>query len=313
MDNIDYNALFEIETGEDAAEDTDSAAETADNAPEEGREAARETQDGQEQGTDTDGASQPAEGREKDTGEKKPEQTPEERVRQAWGRRRREAEEAGRKAAMQEMNEVISRMGFTDPATGEAVDTAEKLKAYEAKLRKGRFDAGKPTEADVRAVAREELQRETGGTPQSASPTAPLFEGRQALRGDGDAGGMDPRIRRELEQIREMDPEMADLGAILRSEAGERFRGYVSKGLGFLDAYKLAAEERLASLRQNKAAEAARLQAASKDHLSATKAQGTGAESVPGDIAAQYRVFFPEATAAEIQRMYAADLKKMKR
>lgn len=287
MDESDYNALFDIDTGTDIPENT----------PAEGQETAQEAAEAQEQGENTSQAEaaqeKPAEGQEKPT-EGKKEQTPEERARQAEGRRRREAEEAGRKAAMQEMNEVIARLGLSDPATGEAVDTAEKLKAYEAKLRKDRFAAGKPTEADIDAKVKEALQAQN--KPAEQEPTA-----------------IDPRIQRELDAIKAMDPEMTDLGAILHSEAGEKFRGYVSKGLGFLDAYKLAAEDRLASLRQGKAAEAARLQAASKDHLSGTKPQGVGAVTVPKDVEAEFRVFFPDASAAEIQRMYAADQKKMKR
>lgn len=191
---------------------------------------------------------------------------------------------------MAEMDEVISQLKFTDPDTGEAVDTAEKLKAYQAKLRQKRFSSGNPTEADVRAVAREEMQKQNAPAEEPAE--------------------MDPRIQRELDAIKAMDPEMTDLGAILSSEAGEKFRGYVSRGLGFLDAYKLAAEDRLASLRQGKAVEAARLQAASKDHLSGTKTTGSGALSVPRETEAVFREFFPDATAAEIEKMYNADQKR---
>lgn len=286
---IDYSTLFDIDTGTDIPENT----------PAEGHETAQEAAEAQEQGENTSQAEaaqeKPAEGQEKHA-EGKKEQTPEERARQAEGRRRREAEEAGRKAAMQEMNEVISRLGFTDPATGEAVDTAEKLKAYEAKLRKDRFASGNPTEADVRAVAREEAAK-------AAAPVEPA-------KADAEPAEIDPRIQRELDQIKTLDPEMTDLGAILHSEAGEKFRGYVSKGLGFLDAYKLAAEDRLASLRQGKAAEAARVQAASKDHLSGTKITGSGALSVPRETEAVFREFFPDASTAEIEKMYNADYKK---
>lgn len=286
---IDYTALFDIETGTDIPENT----------PAEGQETAQEATEVQEQDEDTSRAAEdqekPAEGQEKPA-EGKKEQTPEERARQAEGRRRREAEEAGRKAAMQEMNEVIARLGFINPVTGEAVDTAEKLKAYEAKLRKDRFASGNPTEADVRAVAREEAAK-------AAAPVEPA-------KADAEPTEIDPRIQRELDAIKAMDPEMTDLGAILSSEAGEKFRGYVSRGLGFLDAYKLAAEDRLASLRQGKAAEAARLQAASKDHLSGTKTTGSGALSVPRETEAVFREFFPGATDAEIQKMYNADYKK---
>lgn len=279
---IDYNELFDIETG----------AEIAENAPEEAQEAAqerRETEDGQEHSREE----QPKNGQETAREQpKKPEQTPEERARQAEGRRLREREEAGRKAERAEFSAVISRLGLTDPETGEAVDDYEKLKAYEVKQSRKRLQAGTPTEADIRRIVREERQAQT--------------EQREAV----ESAGEDPRIQAELEEIRRLDPEMTDLGTILRSEVGEKFRSYVRRGLGFLEAYKLAGESRISSMRQKSAAEAARVQAASKDHLSSTRTQGTGAVSVPRDVESQYRLFFPEASQAEIQRMYAADQKK---
>ena len=215
----------------------------------------------------------------------KPVQTQRERARQAEGRRRREAEAAGRRAAREEISAALARAGWRDRTTGAAVDDVDKLLAYDAKLRQDRSPLGpRPVRGD---------------SPAPASERPPVT-----------GTAEDPRIRQELEQIRALDPEMTDLGAIIRSEAGQRFREYVRRGLDFLDAYKLAAEERLASLRQGRAAEAARLRAASKDHLSGTKTQGTGAAAVPRDVEANYRVFFPDASAADIQRMYNADLKK---
>lgn len=285
---IDYDELFNIETGADIAESTaDEAKDTAQETQETeaGQEAAQE--ENPENGQET--AENEQETRE--AKDKKPEQTPEERARQAEGRRRREAEEAGRKAERAEISAVISRLGLTDPETGEAVDDYDKLKAYEAKVSDKRIAAGKANKEDIRRVVREEQQR----AEQEEQPAEPTE---------------DPRIRQELDAIRKMDPEMTDLGAILQSEAGERFKGYVRKGLGFLDAYKLAAEERLARLRSASAEEAARVKAASKDHLSATGTRGTGPATVPRDVEREYRIFFPGATQAEIQRMYTEDQKK---
>ena len=107
-----------------------------------------------------------------------------------------------------------------------------------------------------------------------------------------------------------MDPEMADLGCILRSENGERFRRYVRRGLSFTEAYKLAAEDRLVRLRAGQAAEAAMVRAASKDHLNATGTRGQGAASVPAEEMSMFRALLPGVSPEEIQRYYNADRKR---
>ena len=113
------------------------------------------------------------------------------------------------------------------------------------------------------------------------------------------------QVNAQLARIRAMDPEMRDLGAILRSDAGESFRRYVGMGLDFVDAYTLAARERLE--------EAARAKAAGKDHLSATTSRGRGALSVPAGEMAIIRALLPDATDEEIRRYYNQDRKRFGR
>ena len=185
-------------------------------------------------------------------GREKPVQTPQERARQAAGRRLRERTAAARSEARAEIEETLRKRGVVDPRTGRPLETLE------------------------------DLERE-------APDPEPLEES---------------RVQAELEEIRRLDPEMEDLGCILRSEAGERFRRYVRRGLNFVEAYELAARDRLEGLRTLRSREAARLQAASKDHLAATATRGQGALPVPREELALYRELLPEATEAEIRRHY---------
>ncbi len=118
-------------------------------------------------------------------------------------------------------------------------------------------------------------------------------------------------VAAQLARIREMDPEMTDLKAILDSEAGERFRDYVEKGLDFVDAYSLAAREKLLELRDRRRAETLRsLRPAGKDHLNATSTRGQGGVSVPKAELAIIRALLPDATDEEIRRYYSADKKR---
>ena len=213
-----------------------------------------------------------------------PEQSQEERSRQAHARRIREAEEAGRRAARAEMSATIARLGLKDPKTQKPVDTVEALEAYERSQSEELLAAGQGNADDVRRIVREEMR-------PKADPMA------------------DPRVQQQLAQIRAMDPEAKDLQTILESDVGEKFRSYVGKGLDFVDAYTLAAKDRLG----RRAQEAAQTKAASKDHLQGTSSRGTGSVSVPASVMEMYRAFDPDATEAEIVKHYNRDLKQVKR
>jgi hypothetical protein len=215
----------------------------------------------------------------------KPPLTVQERANQAEGRRIREREARAYQAARERDSEIVHGLGLTHPETNKPIETMEDLEAYAQESRSKRLAAGQGTEDDVRQVARQVLREEM----RSASAPAE-----------------NPEVQRQLAQIRAMDPAMTDLGAILRSEAGEKFRGYVAKGLDFVDAYTLAAKDRLAGLQSNRAA----AKAGSKAHLNATRQQGTGALSVPSDQMELFRALNPGASDADIQRYYNADKQK---
>lgn len=215
----------------------------------------------------------------------KPPLTVQERANQAEGRRIREREARAYQAARERDSEIIRGLGLTHPETNKPIETMEDLEAYAQESRSKRLAAGQGTEDDVRQVARQVLREEMRSAPAPAE---------------------NPEVQRQLAQIRAMDPAMTDLGAILRSEAGEKFRGYVAKGLDFVDAYTLAAKDRLAGLQSNRAA----AKAGSKAHLNATRQQGTGALSVPRDQMELFRALNPGASDADIQRYYNADKQK---
>ncbi len=150
----------------------------------------------------------------------------------------------------------------------------------------------------------DEIEMSAGrGIP--AAEAAGVREGKSAQRLSDEE-----LVLEQLARIRAMDPEMTDLGAILDSEAGESFRKYVGMGLDFVDAYTLAARERLWELRDRRMAENRRTKAAGKGHLSATSTRGRGGISVPAGEMAIIRALLPDATDEEIRRYYNADKKR---
>jgi hypothetical protein len=222
--------------------------------------------------------------------EPKPELSVQERARQAEGRRIRQREEQAYRAAYQQaradVSALLKRVGLKDGDRD--IDTVDALEAYERSMSDERIASGRGTAQDLERVVQSAIMKMQPPPPQRTEAVDSA------------------EVQRQLAQIRAMDPAMTDLGAILRSEAGEKFRGYVDKGLDFVDAYTLAAKDRLAGLQSNRAA----AKSGGKQHLNATKQQGTGALSVPRDELDLFRALNPGASDADIQKFYNADKKK---
>ena len=226
----------------------------------------------------------PEQEQEQEQEQPKPEQSKEERSRQAFARRIREAEERGAKAERERSNALIAEMNLVDPEDeSKKIDDVDKARDFLARQRKARLDAGTPTEADIQHIVREQMDK--AKQPQ-----------------------VNPVVQAQLEQIARMDPAMKDLGAILNSDIGEAFRGFVDRGDDFVTAFYKAGK--LQEQVKSKAAEADKAKASSKGHLSSTKQQGAGALSVPSDEMALFRELMPDASAEDIQRYYNADRKR---
>lgn len=222
----------------------------------------------------------------------KPEQDAQERARQAEGRRRYEAERRGYMRARAEMSATIQQVGIEKP-DGSLITSADELESFVKEQRDDRLAKGSPTEADINALIDKRL-RQVQQEQQPARQENQLSQSDRA------------QVDKQLAEIRQMDPEMRDLGAILQSEAGPKFRALVEKGLDFVDAYKLAAETRLAKINENRAG----AKGAGKDHLVGTSQRGAGALDVPADEMAFFKAVNPDATDEEIRKYYNSDRKK---
>ncbi len=299
---IDYNKAFGLE--EESSGSQEAAEATAAGTQQDEGQTAAETGTGAAEGTDTGAAAGTgAEASAAQEGDKAP-QSDAERSRQAEYRRRREEREnriraQARAEVIDEVNRTLRGIGMPDPDTGETVDSVEKLNAYYKALSDARLADGNGTVEDIRRIAREEMGAQRQPQAQDYAQAGQTAEEPAAPS----------RAQEELAEIAAMDPEMKSLRDILLSEAGPKFREYVNRGLNFVEAYKLAAEKRLENLRSSKAKEAATVKAASKEHLASAQSRGQGAEPIPADEMAMYRVFFPGATDAEI-REYAAEDKR---
>ena len=219
--------------------------------------------------------------------QEKPQQSAQENARQAEGRRIREREQRAYQAARNEMSALLKELGI-EKSDGSTIDTVEDLEAVAKARREDRLSKGSPTEADIQAIVDERLRQAQAPQQQGLSPEERA------------------EVDRQLAEIRAMDPAMTDLNAILSSEAGPKFREYVDRGLGFTEAYKLAAENRLAGIKSNR--QGART--GGKDHLTSTSQRGGGDVEVPAETKEMYRLLMPDMTDEQIQKAYNADRRK---
>ena len=254
----------------------------ADAFSDEAESAAEEQQPADDNGTQAENANQ-------EEAKKEP-MPPEERARQAHGRRIREAEQRAYQAGLDRASESIKRAGIVNSETGKPITTLSELDEFIRTQSEERLENGNANAEDVRRLIREEIGRAQGQAQQTAQLSASDRK----------------MVDQQLAQIRQMDPAMTDLNAILSSEAGERFRGYVDKGLDFVEAYTLAAKDRLAGISANRAG----AKGTGKDHLQPTSSRGQGALDVPPDELALFRELNPGASDAEIRAFYNKDKKR---
>lgn len=266
---------------------------------EDGAQAAQTAQDG----------SQEPEGN--GTGEEgKPAQTEQERRENAS--RRRKAEERSRiDAAVQrarqeerdrskaEMDAFFAGAKLKNTLTGEPITTMEQYRdwqeAFAADKLNRELAAGKLSPESLRKAI------EDNPVVKQAQEIIRRDEAAQQAREQTEARA---RIDAELAEIGKIDPSIKEVKDLVAMPNFKEFQGYVNKGLSFKDAYFLANRERMAQANAEAARQQAMNNARSKEHLAATGVQGSGAESVPRDVMAMYRMMMPNATEAQIQTHY---------
>ena len=229
-----------------------------------------------------------------------------------------------RAAEDQRWREFFATAGLKSPVDGKPITTRAEYEAYQRSLEERRIrqnlQKGQLLPEDIEALVRravtQQLQENPAAVPrqtseaenqQQSAPERPAAEGRTVTQEQVDA---------ELEEIRQLDPEMTGLEAILASETGEAFRAAVARGASFIEAFKLANFDRLrqkASAETAKRAEQAALnKARSKDHLQTARTSGSGSVAVPAEVKEMYHYLMPGKTDAEIQAHYNRTLRESK-
>lgn len=289
MAEIDYNAVFGLEGAEaqepaaPAPEDSagEKEQETAVPAGDTQTEDNAETHDGQEE--------PPAE-------EGRAAQSDEDNARYAAMRRKAEAD--AEKRMKSELDKSIASLGLTDPYTNRPITNQAEMQAYRQRFVEEQ---------------RKEVQEKAGMSPddyQRFVDSLPEVQAGKAAQQKVVELEIRARIDRQMREIQKISPEIKSMDDLSKLENFQELYDMVGRGYELADAYKVLNYDRLTS----KTAEAAKQQALNsiggKDHLQPSNPRGQGAIPVPADVAAEYRLFSPDATDAEIQAHYNRYVRK---
>ena len=207
-----------------------------------------------------------------------------------------------------EWNSFFAASGLKNTITGEPVRTREEYQkwqtAYQTQQMQQKLKAGELTP---------ELMQELISRNPAVQQAQQMMEQQRQAEQQQNEQRQQEQIRQEIEEIGKLDSRIKSAEDLvnLPEEEFAALKGYVDKGYGFLDSWRLSHMDQIVNQRAEQARQQAMANARGKEHLRATgKGQGTGAVSVPPEILRQYRLFNPHATDAQIQAHYNKNLKK---
>lgn len=328
MDEQDIYKAFGIDPDEDGEETDQGGDVDEEDVEEEGAEqegAGVEDMDDDEPEAEDEGDDQPE--THGDDGDDEPEEDEErqpmdraERARQAAARRARERQAdidaalaRGRAEERERLNRLLKSSGMKNPLDkNSSIEDVEGFERYvqaagsaREELRDRRVGSGQGSADDIREIVSEAVERHPAIIRARELEAEAEREQQRAMA---------ERVKAKTEaQIREIsesyDSNIKGIEDILAMDTAETFKGYVAKGLNFVDAYKLANYEAIAAQKAAAGQRQAASLAASKKHLSSTRSRGAGGVEVPADVKAMYRKFMPGITDKEIAAHYAKQQK----
>jgi hypothetical protein len=237
-------------------------------------------------------------------------QSAEENAKYAAARRKAEADRdtaiaKAKEEAQKTIDEAIRGMGMYDPYTKKPITTKAEYDAYKQKI-----DIEKKSKvAKASGMSEDEFNSFVEDLPEVKAAKEMQAKAEEQLKAAQQAQAQ-VKINEQLAEITAMDPAVKTLEDLKAMENYEDFYKYVKRGSTLVEAYKLANFDKLTSDTAKGAKQAVINSLRSKSHLEKTSGRGAGAETVPSDIAEQYRIFNPGATDAEIQKHYNKYIKK---
>ena len=213
---------------------------------------------------------------------------------------RREAEQQARmqqEAVDNKFRELFG--GYTNPVTGQPISGVnDYLQALEAQ----------------KQVEMQDNLRNSGVDPDllnMAIQSNPIIRQAEEILAKQKEAEQQKMIDSELQEIYALDSTIKSPEDIINMENFEQFRGYVSKGYSFADAFKLANFSKLQQTNSNAAMQAAINQAKGTSHMTSTQGVASSGESlvdIPASELSYWQDCYPNLPMAELKKKYNATL-----
>lgn len=311
MDNIDYGAVFGVETGSETqsaetsgtaqGEKEQAVAEPAAENKETGNKEAEKTAESEKgQAVSADGDSSV--------------QNPEENAKYAAARRKAESErdaaiaEAERKAredAQKYVDDAFANSGMMNPYTGKPITSKSEYEEYKQKYeteKKSRFIK----RAGISDAEFEEFINDLPVVKEAREKQKAAEQQIEQMR----SVALKAKVDEQITEIGKLDPSIKSVDDLMKKPTYQKFFDLVKMGHTMVDAYKYANMDELAANAASSVRQQTMNQLNSKNHLEKTMTRGSGAEPVPASVRAQYLAFNPDATDSEISAHYNSYIKK---
>ena len=230
-----------------------------------------------------------------------------EQRRENAARRRRAETQAAINAAVEEerrkneqaMAEFFQSAGLKNPVTGEPIQNMEQYNAW-----KRDFDRAELERNLKDGKLTQEILNNAIGQNPLVQQAAQLVKKAREQEEQQQRAAMEAQVERELEQIRQWNPNINTVDDLMQMPNAQEFYQLVKRGNSFVDAYKLAHYDQLTQQAAAAARQQAQNLARSKGHLIAAAQRGKGAATVPAPEMDLFRAFNPQASEAAIQAYY---------
>lgn len=297
--DIDYGTVFGVEETTTGAEVTEPAEPSETTESSAGAEVQEPAEPAAEENAETDQGKT------------------DEDTRFAAARRRAEAErdaaiakarQDAQAEAQKTIDQFFANSGLVNPYTRQPIQSKAEYEAYRA-----RFEAERKQELMQKSgMSPEEYQTYVNDLPEVRAARQAKEAADKAARQAREREAK-IRVEEQLKEIQTIDPSVKDIRDLSRMETYPKLYDLVKRGYSISDAYKLANYDTLTARKAEASKQAVINAAKSKEHLSTTKSRGSGAASVPADVAADYRLWNPDMTDEEIQKDYQKYLKSKER
>lgn len=220
---------------------------------------------------------------------------------------------AERQKHAEDMKAFFTQMGIRNSETGEPITSMEEFwnwkRGFDSQQLDKDLKSGKASAEQIsQLIASHPMVQQAQQIVQQNQ--AQQQETQRQQREQQEAAERE-RIDSDMAEIGKLNPGIKSAADLLAMPKYETFKGYVGKGMGLLDAYKLTHMEELTEAKASAAAQQVRNNQRGKEHLTPTAAaRGSGAQAVPANVMAMYRAFNPKASEAEIQAHYNKQLRK---